>query len=327
MIKAVPRGGYFHVRLTVKGERHDEVKLDLEEAELEDQFLAPYRRGTPITVNGRTIPIERLERIKISASTEPSVAIINNLKAADAESPAILLGGPGFPWRAAARALDVTDQFITGPPGERADAHLATSTAADPDSVPNLETEGHRVFLVAGRDNVAIDAIKMLLRCLGLEIVEWEHAVAKTGLPNPYVGDVVRAGFDLADAAVVLFTPDDIVRLRSDLIRDEDGPGEQLPRGQARPNVYYEAGIADQIGRNRTVIIEVGPVKPFSDASGRLVIRYDGSPAMRNSIAERLKVAGVTVNTSGSDWLTAGDIGDAIAIAGEAVEAASEADL
>jgi hypothetical protein len=63
------------------------------------------------------------------------------------------------------------------------------------------------------------------------------------------------------------------------------------------------------------VIIEVGKVKPFSDASGRHVVKYDGTASKRNVLAERLRLAGLSVDTSGDDWLTVGDIGDALASA------------
>jgi hypothetical protein len=151
-------------------------------------------------------------------------------------------------------------------------------------------------------------------------VVEWEHAVAKTGLPNPYVGDVVEAGLRMAGAAVVLLTPDDFVQLRGDLVRDEDGPDEREIRGQARPNVYYEAGIADALGRDRTVIVEIGNVKSFSDAAGRHVVRYDGSAGKRHALAERLRVAGLNIDTGGQDWLSAGDVEPVLSAARAAVE-------
>jgi hypothetical protein len=186
--------------------------------------------------------------------------------------------------------------------------------------VERAEPGGKAVFVIAGRDNKAIAAVVALLRALGLRVIEWEHAVAKTGLPNPFVGDVIETGLRMAEAAVVLLTPDDVVRLRADLLRDEDGPDERDPRGQARPNVYYEAGFEDAIGRDRTVIIEVGHVKPFSDVSGRHVVKYDGTPSKRNAVAERLRVAGLDVDTSGEDWLVVGSIEDALASASTAFD-------
>lgn len=318
---------YFHVRVSTEGARHDEVKTDLDEETLERQFLAPYRLGRPITVNGQTIPIAKVSRIRIAQSAESSAQIIEWIKAGDRNSRVVNLGGPSYAWRAAARALDVTDQFITGPPGEEtpslAPAHAPgkAETLVEPmQSGPTHPGDPGSVFVVAGRDSEAASAIGTFLRALGLQVVEWEHAVARTGLPNPYVGDVVEAGLRMAGAAVVLITPDDLVQLRADLLHDDDGLDEREVRGQARPNVYYEAGIADGLGRDRTVIVEVGAVKSFSDAAGRHVVRFDGSPGKRHALAERLKLAGLAVNTGGQAWLTAGDVSSSLNAAGSAIE-------
>ncbi len=306
---------YFHVRISVEGERHDEAKTDLDNRTLDRQVLEPYRTGHPITINGKVLPLENVTRIRISQSEEPSSQIIQRLKLKDEASQVAVLGGPTYKWRAAAAAQDVTDDYITGPPG------AAESTVASPMASVNAgrpgdaETGRRSVFVIAGRDDRAIAAVVALLRALGLRVIEWEQAVAKTGVPNPYVGDVVETGLRMADAAVVLLTPDDVVRLRADLLRDDDGPDEREPGGQARPNAYYEAGFADAIGRDRTVIIEVGKVRPFSDVSGRHVVKYDGSPGKRNALAERLRVAGLDVETSGDDWLVVGAVDDALASA------------
>ncbi len=306
---------YYHVRISVQGQRRDEVKNDLNEETLENQVLAPYRNGYPVTMNGKTYSWDQVDRVRVSVSDVPSAALIEQIRAADRSSSVAVVGGAGYGWRAAARATDVTDQLITGPPGSAQQPVPATehNFAADPTSQQASEgslPDSRAVFVVAGRDSRASSAIGALLRALGLHVIEWEHAVARTGLPNPYVGDVVEAGLRMAGAAVVLLTPDDLVRLRDDLLHENDGSEERDIRGQARPNVYYEAGIADALGRERTVIIEMGNVKSFSDVAGRHVVRYDGSAARRHALAERLRLAGLTIDTGGQDWLTAGDVTD-----------------
>ena len=151
--------------------------------------------------------------------------------------------------------------------------------------------------------------------------------MARTGLPNPYTGDVVKTGLEMAAVAVVILTPDDLVKLRPDLLLDEDDVDERELRGQARPNVYYEAGFADAIGKERTLIVEIGNPKPFSDAAGRHVVRYDGSAGKRNALAERLRVAGLTLDTTGEDWLTVGDLDSALRAAAEAVQSLDKQSL
>jgi len=315
---------YYHVRITERGQRHDEVKNDLDEATLEHQFLDPYRNGRPITINGRVIQPENLDRIRINFSEVPSAQIIGQLQIEDRMSNVDIIDRPSDEWRAADRATDVTDQFITGPPG------ITVPTIASPGrtQVPNtLNTpigpgDRRSIFVINGRDSEATGALVQVLRALNLRIIEWEHAVSRTGLPNPYVGDVVFAGLQMADAALVVLTPDDLVQLRPDLLHSDDGDLEQALQGQARPNVFYEAGIADAYGRERTVIVEVGPSKPFSDVSGRHVVRYDGSPARRNALVERLSLAGLEPDRAGSDWLNVGDVSSSIEKARRAMIAA-----
>jgi hypothetical protein len=121
-----------------------------------------------------------------------------------------------------------------------------------------------------------------------------------------------------------VLTPDDLVLLRRDLLNNDDGNIERTLQGQARPNVFYEAGIADAYGQNRTIIVEVGPAKPFSDISGRSIVRYDGSPTQRKVLAERLRHAGLKPNTSGTAWLSVGDVRPSIEQARRAIHDARQ---
>jgi hypothetical protein len=84
--------------------------------------------------------------------------------------------------------------------------------------------------MVHRRDSENVAAMKQFLHSLDLRVVDWEEAVAQTGRANPYVGDVLDVGFAMADAVLVVFTPDDIVRLRPDLITESDGPDEREER-------------------------------------------------------------------------------------------------
>lgn len=165
------------------------------------------------------------------------------------------------------------------------------------------------VFLVHGRDRRAANAMRNLLRSMGLRIVEWSHArnsaSRKTGNATPYVGEIVVAGIRMADAIVILSTPDDLVLLRPDLADRENDRSEELSQQlQARPNVLYEAGIADALALSRTVHVEVGKVKSPTDLGGRNAVRFDGGPAAVHALASRLREVGLDVDLSGEDWLT-----------------------
>jgi len=113
---------YYHVRITQKSSSaHDETKLDLTEENLLERFLQPYELGQPILINGKTIPSDDIERFRITRSRESSERLIAAVKAKERESSVVFFGGPSYQWQAADSAEDVTDEFIRGPAGYRAE--------------------------------------------------------------------------------------------------------------------------------------------------------------------------------------------------------------
>lgn len=165
---------------------------------------------------------------------------------------------------------------------------------------------GTAVFVVHGRDNAARDDMFTFLRALGLRPIEWLEAIKMTGTSTPYVGQILDAAFENASAVVVLMTPDDIVYLREDLQKHSDKAFEKKPTGQARPNVLFEAGLAFARHPDRTILVELGDLREFSDVGGRHTMRMNGSSDARLSLASRLANAGCRVNQDGTDWLSAG---------------------
>lgn len=144
------------------------------------------------------------------------------------------------------------------------------------------------------------------LRALGLRPLEWDTAIGLTAKASPYIGEVLDAAFNHAQAVVVLMTPDEVAYLDQ---RWASGAGDDQtnPAPQARPNVLFEAGMA--LGRNpdHTLLVEVGSVRPFSDVGGRHAIRLSNDAASRQSFVTRLRNTGLDVEALGTDWLTVGD--------------------
>lgn len=316
----------YHLCLTVRGERHDEVRLDLDRERLEQQFLRPYREGRTITVNGRSVASMEVQRIRVTASAESAEVFRPAVEQQLRNSSVVRLGGPSMAWLLAAKGRDVTDDLIPGPPGYAIDQeNLQLGGSRQPLAVAaGAGGPGDRrsVFLVHGRDASAAAAMRDLLRAFGLRIIEWEHAVQHLDQgPSPYVGDIVMAGMRLADAVVVLATPDDLVSLRQDLT--DDGDEETVVQGQARPNVIYEAGIADALDRARTLLVEVGRVKGLSDLGGRNTVRFNGSKESRRQLASRLRSAKLDVDDMGVSWLSAGDFDSSLNAARAALTAVS----
>jgi predicted nucleotide-binding protein len=171
---------------------------------------------------------------------------------------------------------------------------------------PVDSNRARKVFVVHGRNRAASAAMFTFLRAIGLEPIEWSVAVTMTGEGSPYIGQVLDTAFDAAQAVVVLLTPDDVAYLRSEYASGEDDP-EIVPLAQARPNVLFEAGMAMGRDLKRTVLVEFGKLRPFSDVAGRHAVRIDSTASKRKDLAQRLGNAGCDVNLVGEEWLTAGD--------------------
>ena len=128
------------------------------------------------------------------------------------------------------------------------------------------------VFVVHGRNIPARDAMFTFLRAIGLNPIEWSAAISATGSGSPYIGQALDAAFNMAQAVVVLLTADDIAYLRPEYASGDDDP-ELTPTPQARPNVLFEAGMAMGRHPDRTVLVELGSLRPFSDVAGRHACR------------------------------------------------------
>ena len=178
----------------------------------------------------------------------------------------------------------------------------------------DLGVDTRKVFVVHGRNNAAREALFTFLRAIGLHPLEWSEIVKATGKASPYIGEVLEKGFSIAQAVVVLMTPDDEARLREQYRGSSEPPHETELTPQPRPNVLLEGGMALGLFPDRTVIVELGTLRPISDIGGRHVIRMNDAPERRQDLAQRLETAGCAVNTSGTDWYKAGSFTDALAV-------------
>ncbi len=181
---------------------------------------------------------------------------------------------------------------------------VAEGAAGEEPAAPAAQSrDPKKVMVVYGRDSKATKAVFGFLRALDLKPQEWSTLVQYANNGAPYVGDVLAGGFSNAQAVVVLLTPDDEARMCEEL-RGEHAPDhEKALMGQARSNVLFEAGMAFGTHPERTIVVELGTLRPFSDIHGRHTIRLDSTVAPLREIARRLKTAGCAVDDSGDDWL------------------------
>jgi predicted nucleotide-binding protein len=109
-----------------------------------------------------------------------------------------------------------------------------------------------------------------------------------------------------AQAIIVLFTGDDQARLRDEFLSGNDPVYERETTPQSRPNVIFEAGLALGKYPERTILVQIGTIRPFSDLAGRHLIRLKNTSKSRQELALRLRLAGCDVDLSGTDWHDAG---------------------
>ena len=168
-------------------------------------------------------------------------------------------------------------------------------------------TDPSKVFVIYGRNQKLNDALFDFLRALELRPLEWEELISLTGKSAPYVGDILEMGFNTAQCAIAFLTPDDEAQLREEYRGEHEKVWETTLTPQPRQNVLFEAGMAISKFPDRTIIVQIGEIRPASDVLGRHLIKMNNSPEMRHSLANRLKTAKCSVNQSGNAWLKAGD--------------------
>jgi len=295
---------YFHVRITTKAHRYPEVKLDLTREELEQRVLQPYYAGRPITVRGKSIATADIERVQVNETEQNSTHLRPIAEQQRASSGVLSLFS--IDSDIARMGEDVTDRFITAPAGNQ----RGRATLQDQELRP--AKDAREVFVVHGRNNDARRALFGFLRAIGLHPLEWSEAVQATGKTAPYISEILDAAFSRAHAVVVLFTPDDEARLREPFQTDNDPPHETRLTGQARPNVLFESGMAMARHQDRTILVELGSLRPFSDLDGLHKIRLDDTSQRRQELAQRLQAAGCPVNLHGTDWHSIGDFDAAL---------------
>ena len=192
---------------------------------------------------------------------------------------------------------------ITSPNRPTRYQRTESPAAAALDGVAHDPDRARKVMVVYGRDETNTRALFDLLRALSLEPQEWTQLIRATGSGTPYTGQVLDRALEIVQAVVVLFTPDDEARLHRTLMASDEREAESELRGQPRPNVLYEAGLAFGRHPEQTILVELGDLRGLSDLHGRHTVRLEQGAAALHDLAQRLHTAGCAVDTSGSQWL------------------------
>lgn len=263
---------------------------------MKERIVDPWDRGEDIVLNGQHWN-PRDVQLTVRETTQ-TVSGADSLTA----------------WTAStSESTDRTNDLLDQPAGNAA-----------PDQIVGFAEDRRKVMVVLGRNSAIGEALFSFLRTIDLMPLEWTQLVGSANSGAPYIGEVLDAAFSQAQAVVVLSTPDDVAYLRHDLAPDGDPENEKIPRGQARPNVFYEAGMSMGRFPTRTIFVEVGTMRPASDLGGIHAVRMNEGPECRRDLAKRLEDAGCEANTDGTQWLTAGDFSISEPVTAEASKEDSE---
>lgn len=165
-------------------------------------------------------------------------------------------------------------------------------------------TPKREILVVHGRDLDARGAMFDFLRALDLRPLDWEEWVRRTEQGVPYIGTVLDTAFAHAQAVIVLLTPDDFAMLHPRWVAKDDADGEAILRPQARPNVLFEAGMAFGHAPDRTVLVQLGRMRSFSDIAGRHLVVMDDTPQKRAALRGRLMATNCPIDETTDAWLT-----------------------
>jgi len=120
---------YFHVRVTTKSRRtEDEVMLDLTYTDLQSRIITPYTKGSPLFIDGKTIPCNDIEKIKINRTEKSSEELIPEIIAERSKSNVkVLISNE---WYVTTKGKDVTNQYISGSPGKADESETGKNDAS-----------------------------------------------------------------------------------------------------------------------------------------------------------------------------------------------------
>jgi predicted nucleotide-binding protein with TIR-like domain len=151
-------------------------------------------------------------------------------------------------------------------------------------SRPGPAPTGHRVFLVHGHDQAALQEVARFLERLDQDVIILREQPNRGRTIIEKFEDYGDAGF-----AVILLTPD-----------DRGGPASEPPDSQhsrARQNVILELGyFLGRLGRSRVCALYREGVEIPSDYSGVLYVKLDQDGGWRLQLAKELKAAGIPVD-------------------------------
>ncbi|MDD4439639.1 MAG: nucleotide-binding protein [Tissierellia bacterium] len=272
---------YYHVRITTFSNRsHDEVKLDLSDEKLKEQFLAPYENNDIISINGKKIDRDDIERIRINRTKQKSLELLPIVRR---ERAASSINTPGISdeWYIANKGEEVTDDLIKIPRDYKESNTNADSNGSKP--------QRKQIFVVHGHDNEMKEAVARTLVKLGLDpIILHEQPNGGRTIIEKITDYAEKVSF-----AIVLLSPDDMGYKKDQKL--------ESAKYRARQNVILELGyFIGKLGRQHVVALfrNVTDFELPTDFSGVLYISFDDSGRWQFDLVKELRVAGYDIDAN-----------------------------
>lgn len=281
---------YYHVIVELGSNFHKnawdkvEIKSDIVNLqEVINKYAEPYQIGNPILMNGRTIPIENIERLRIFCSDESGIILkerqCHERQARDRASNVTIIGFYTNDLESAIlKQKEITDDLITCAKGTKKENFNLIEESKD--ITPS------KVFIVHGHDDALINEVKAFLSSQSIEpiVLKEQHDASLTIIEKleRYTTDP-SIGF-----GIVLYTSDD----------QGKAIGDTEYKHRARQNVVFEHGLLIGLYTRSKVVCLVkkeGDIEMPSDVNG-IVYTDHGSKDWRISVAHMLNDAGYKIN-------------------------------
>lgn len=269
---------FYHVIIKPKSAKgYGECKTDLTREQLVSRYVEPYEQGKSILINGKTVTADDIERIKFHHSDKTIESYVPAIKYEEKNSSVLFIGGPSYTQTAINRSADVTDDFISGPPGYKKEL-LVNNTKAKSNS-----TDRSKVFIVHGHDQAAQAKAARFIEKLGLEAIIL-HEKASSG--RTIIEKIEH--YSNVDFAIVLYTPDDLGNVKT--------KADEL-NGRARQNVVFEHGyLIGKLGRGNVAALVEAPIELPNDISGVVYINIDEGSTWQLQLAKEMKQSGYDID-------------------------------
>jgi predicted nucleotide-binding protein len=255
----------FHVRIE-EGWTKSTPVYDLSEPEMHERFLGPRERGEPVWIGGEGYD---WSKAKLEIHEGPELAQLEDVEPAW-----------GMEWLTVAQqTANVTDRFITGPPGAQVDAQPA-NPQLEPGEAKSVDAP---VFLIHGHDELRKEQVARFLEKVGDAPVSILHEQSSGGRT---LIEKLEHKAAPAQYAVALLTADDI--------GGPVGAEHESLRQRVRQNVILELGFfIGLIGRGRVAVLFQPGVELPSDLHGLAYIELDDGGQWKLDLVRELQSADI----------------------------------